>query len=98
MKNKTIPFMLLTIVLVFAASCSKPTDDQKADEAISKLSLKQKLDLLGGTGFATKPIDSLGIPEIKMTDGPLGPLDSVLLLPRILNCLRCDCFKVQVVV
>ncbi len=72
MKYKSVSFLLLTSVLLFAASCSKQTDDQKADEAISKLSLKQKLDLLGGTGFATKPIDSLGIPEIKMSDGPLG--------------------------
>ena len=72
MNYKSVSFLLLTSVLLFAASCSKQTDDQKADEAISKLSLKQKLDLLGGTGFATKPIDSLGIPEIKMSDGPLG--------------------------
>ncbi len=50
---------------------SLPIGDRIQD-LISRITLKEKIDLLGGTGFATKPIKRLGIPELKMTDGPLG--------------------------
>jgi len=36
------------------------------------LSIEEKIDLLGGTGFATKPNSRLGIPELRMSDGPVG--------------------------
>jgi beta-glucosidase len=45
---------------------------QKVDKLLSQLRLNEKLSLLGGTGFATKPIPRLGIPPLKMTDGRLG--------------------------
>src|SRR5699024_8969661 len=47
---------------------------QKVDSLLKKLTLDEKLSLLGGTGFTTKPIARLGIPALKMTDGPLGVL------------------------
>lgn len=46
--------------------------DQKVDALLQKLTLKEKISLLGGTGFATKPIPRLGIPALKMDDGPIG--------------------------
>jgi beta-glucosidase len=49
-----------------------PAVEEKIEELIGKLTLQEKISLLGGTGFATKPIDRLGIPELKMSDGPLG--------------------------
>ncbi len=45
---------------------------QRVDDLIGRMTLQEKLDLLGGTGFTTKPIKRLGIPELKMSDGPLG--------------------------
>lgn len=45
---------------------------QRVDDLLSRMTLEEKLSLLGGTGFATKPIERLGIPELKMSDGPLG--------------------------
>jgi beta-glucosidase len=33
---------------------------------------QEKIDILGGTGFATKPNERLGIPELRMSDGPVG--------------------------
>ncbi len=46
--------------------------ENRVDDLVSRMTLKEKIDLLGGTGFTTKPIKRLGIPELKMTDGPLG--------------------------
>ena len=46
--------------------------DERVDDLIKKLTLEEKIDLLGGTGFETKAIERLGIPPLNMTDGPLG--------------------------
>ena len=48
-----------------------PIDDRVQD-LLGRLTLQEKISLLGGTGFATKPIPRLDIPELKMSDGPLG--------------------------
>ncbi|MGA9406647.1 MAG: glycoside hydrolase family 3 C-terminal domain-containing protein [Bacteroidota bacterium] len=46
--------------------------EQRIDDLISKMTLEEKIDMIGGTGFGTKPNARLGIPELKMTDGPVG--------------------------
>lgn len=46
--------------------------DQRVSDLLARMTLEEKLQMLGGTGFATKPVERLGIPELKMTDGPLG--------------------------
>lgn len=46
--------------------------EDRVQDLLNRLTLEEKLELLGGTGFATKPIDRLGIPELRMADGPLG--------------------------
>ena len=44
----------------------------RVKDLLGRLTLQEKISLLGGTGFATKPIERLGLPELKMSDGPLG--------------------------
>lgn len=51
---------------------NKPTKDERVEKLLEEMTLEEKIDLLGGTGFATNSITRLGIPELKMTDGPLG--------------------------
>lgn len=46
--------------------------ERRVEDLLSRMSLDEKIELLGGTGFATKPIPRLGIPELRMTDGPVG--------------------------
>lgn len=51
---------------------TKLSSGEKAEILLKQLSLKEKIDLLSGTGFDTKGNDRLGIPKIRMTDGPAG--------------------------
>ena len=45
---------------------------QRVNDLLNRMTLQEKIDMLGGTGFATKPNQRLGIPEFRMSDGPLG--------------------------
>ncbi len=42
------------------------------EKLVSSMTLEEKIDLIGGTGFATKEIARVGIPPFKMSDGPVG--------------------------
>jgi beta-glucosidase len=46
--------------------------EERVNDLLSQMTLEEKINLIGGTGFATKPIERLGIPELRMADGPLG--------------------------
>jgi beta-glucosidase len=68
--------LILGFQLSFAAAGGykdpKTPVEQRIDDLISKMTLEEKLDMVGGTGFGTKPNARLGIPELRMTDGPVG--------------------------
>jgi len=65
----------LSTVLLFGQTIN-PSNDQetekKIDNLIKQLTLDEKISLIAGTGFDTVPIPRLGIPALKMTDGPVG--------------------------
>ena len=45
----------------------------RVQDLLSKMTLEEKIDMLGGVdGFYIRPNERLGIPKIKMADGPLG--------------------------
>ncbi len=46
--------------------------EKRIDGLLAQLTLEEKIDLLAGSGFATRPIPRLGIPALKMSDGPVG--------------------------
>jgi beta-glucosidase len=43
-----------------------------ADSILSKMTTEQKIDYIGGTGFAIRAVPALGLPAIEMSDGPVG--------------------------
>ncbi len=47
--------------------------EKRITDLLSRMTLEEKVDLVGGAGFKTKKNIRLGIPELLMSDGPLGP-------------------------
>lgn len=46
--------------------------EKRVQDLLQRMRPQEKVDLLGGTGFDTKPVERLGIPSFRMTDGPVG--------------------------
>jgi beta-glucosidase len=83
--------LLTSVVFAFglfaatsAAQTAQPTQtqstqselDKRVEALLGKLTLDEKITLLGGMeDFFTRPIPRLGIPPLKMSDGPLGVHD-----------------------
>jgi beta-glucosidase len=60
------------IAFAQAAVPSYPEIDRRVDAILQKMTLEQKIDYIGGTGFAVRTMPALGIPALEVSDGPLG--------------------------
>jgi beta-glucosidase len=50
--------------------------EQRVDEILGKMTLQEKVEIIGGINdFFTRPVARLGIPALKMSDGPMGVHD-----------------------
>jgi beta-glucosidase len=71
------------IVLVFIvqfclaqATQSKTDVEKRVDSILSQMTLEEKITIIGGINdFYTRPIPRLGIPALRMSDGPMGVHD-----------------------
>ncbi len=65
---------LLTPSALLAQAPHPLTDSENSriTEIIAKMSLGEKLDYIGGTGFAIRAMPSLHLPALEMSDGPIG--------------------------
>lgn len=58
---------------VWAVGLEDQQLEAKVDEYLSKMTLQQKLDYIGGyKDFYIRPVESLELPAVKMADGPIG--------------------------
>ena len=66
--------ILLVCVPAFAQAPATTSADatKRADSYVSKMSPEQKIDYIGGTGFAIRAVPELGLPALQMSDGPFG--------------------------
>jgi beta-glucosidase len=70
-------FAALLTTAVAAAHAQAPhpltsADHQQIESIIKRMSVQQKLDYIGGTGFAVRALPELGLPAFEMSDGPYG--------------------------
>ena len=68
-------FLLITSSLGFSQIYKDPkaATEKRVTDLLSKMTLEEKLDYIGGFNyFYIRGISRLGLPEIKMTDGPVG--------------------------
>jgi len=62
----------LLLALAIGRSAEEPTE-VRARSLLLKLTLQEKVELLAGVdGFYTRSVPRLGIPRLKMSDGPVG--------------------------
>ena len=73
-----IPCLLVLLCSLSAVSQIAPPMSQtaveaRADSMLKQLSLEEKIDLIGGVDdFDIRPIPHIGLPRLKMADGPVG--------------------------
>ncbi len=70
-------FAVTTAVFTSSAAAQAPhtptpAEVQRVDDLIKKMTLAEKIDYIGGTGFGLRPVPALGIPALDMSDGPYG--------------------------
>ncbi len=73
-------FATVIVLLVFAqfsrAQASPADIEKRTDSILSQMTLEEKITIIGGIDdFYTRPIPRLGIPSLRMSDGPLGVHD-----------------------
>jgi beta-glucosidase len=55
---------------------SKMDVERRVDSILTKMTLEEKVEIIGGINdFYTRPVPRLGIPALKMSDGPMGVHD-----------------------
>jgi beta-glucosidase len=78
MARKIQSVFLLFLILVLPALCqtSKPSPaevESRVESMLKQLSLEEKIDLIGGVDdFYIRDIKHIGLPRLKMADGPVG--------------------------
>jgi len=73
--RKIVPIltsMLLLVLPALAQTTAHDDLDRRVDAILSKMTLEEKIDYIGGTGFAVRAMPKLGLPSWEMSDGPIG--------------------------
>ncbi len=67
-----LPFLSLGFAAAQSPHPLTPAEHAKVEALIQSMTLQQKLDYIGGTGFAIRAVPSLDLPAFEMSDGPYG--------------------------
>lgn len=72
MKRCIQVFLLLICATCTLLQAQSPSASDRVESILGKMSLDEKIDYIGGTGFAIRAMPSLQLPAFEMSDGPLG--------------------------
>jgi beta-glucosidase len=74
--------LIALVLLLLMQCCLAQSAPQKSDveshvnSILEKMTVEEKIEMLGGVNdFYTRPIPRLGVPALKMSDGPMGVHD-----------------------
>jgi beta-glucosidase len=73
--KRTLFLVTFVFLVVHApAQSAAPADvERRVESILSQMTLEEKIDLIGGVdGFYIRGVPRLGVPRLKMADGPLG--------------------------
>src|SRR6266567_5295535 len=71
-----IVLLFVTQFCMTQATPSKTDVEKRVDSILSKMTPEEKIEIFGGINdFYTRPIPRLGIPALRMSDGPMGVHD-----------------------
>jgi beta-glucosidase len=82
--RKWVSWTIILVFILLASSSSQSPQksavykdvtlpiEQRIENLLSHMTLSEKIDQLSGTGFNTPENKRLGIPPLRMTDGPIG--------------------------
>lgn len=78
--NKRLAFTIAIVFLIQFSSAQsaskKPDIERRVDSILSQMTTEEKITIIGGINdFYTRPIPRLGVPSLRMSDGPMGVHD-----------------------
>ena len=77
-KQEKSDFKLTATTKTFSGKAMNHEYDKEIDSIINQMTLEEKSGMLHGTSmFTTAGVERLGIPELKMADGPLGVREEI---------------------
>ena len=66
-------WLFLSVALAQTPSQSNAAIERRVNEIVGKMTIEQKLDYIGGyKDFYIRAMPELGLPQMKMADGPVG--------------------------
>lgn len=77
-RRLTVALVVFSLAQCVIAQAPPPKMDveRRVDSILSKMTLEERITIIGGINdFFTRPIPRLGIPALKMSDGPMGVHD-----------------------
>ena len=68
-----ILFLLFGLTAVAQTPATNPDVERRINDILAKMTLEQKIDYIGGyKDFYVRPMPEIGLPALKMADGPVG--------------------------
>jgi beta-glucosidase len=72
MKRRAQVFFVLICIACATLHAQSTSSKDRVESIIGNMSLEEKIDYIGGTGFAIRAVPSQHLPALEMSDGPLG--------------------------